>query len=62
MHLVLLDGSNQVTVQKLSTPNVSLTEFHDFITWLAASGTFYEATIMVFSENVVCGFVFFFFF
>lgn len=58
--LLLLCGRNQVAVQKLSAPNVSGTEFLYFIVCLPISGIFYEARIMTFSENLVCGLGFFF--
>lgn len=58
--LLLFDGRNQIAVQKLSAPNVSGTEFHDFTACLPISGIFYEARIMTFSENLVYGLGFFF--
>lgn len=56
--LLLFDGRNQIAVQKLSAPNVSGTEFHDFTACLPISGIFYEARIMTFSENLVYGIFF----
>lgn len=35
--LLLFDGRNQIAVQKLSAPNVSGTEFHDFTACLPIS-------------------------